>query len=243
MIQVPCWCPFTKDRLAATIHLLRPDLVPTISTTQSPFPQATSDIESNIPAPRNIPPITHGVTWNEQQDLTGWWDFLPSVNLSRWITEKMDGVRAYWDRETLVSRHGKPLQLESSFTVGLPDVPLDGELWMGRDTYHKLISLLNRTNTHYDEMWSHVGYYLFDLPSSDGVYKKRVEDLLSLQLPPHVHVVPTQECTSSQHLQQLLTKTTKEKGEGLVLRHPESLYTPGITLEMVKVKVLEIRSS
>ena len=56
----------------------------------------------------------------------------------------MDGVRAYWNGKKLMSRHGKDIECPSWFTEGLPiGVKLDGELWMGRESFDKLRGALN----------------------------------------------------------------------------------------------------
>ena len=57
--------------------------------------------------------------WDNQADLTGWW-----------MSEKLDGVRAYWDGKQFLSRLGNLYHAPAWFIAGLPDVPLDGELWI-----------------------------------------------------------------------------------------------------------------
>jgi DNA ligase-1 len=76
---------------------------------------------------RNSPPevidllLAH--TWEEgKTDPTGWW-----------MSEKLDGVRCYWNGETFLSRNGKRYDVPAFFVEGLPKtVSLDGELWVGR---------------------------------------------------------------------------------------------------------------
>ena len=49
------------------------------------------------------------------------------------MSEKMDGVRAYWNGEKLISKQAKDISCPNWFIEGLPkEVKLDGELWMGR---------------------------------------------------------------------------------------------------------------
>ena len=51
-------------------------------------------------------------------------------NVSGWLaSEKLDGVRAYWDGENLLSRQGKKLNAPLSFTKNFPKFALDGELY------------------------------------------------------------------------------------------------------------------
>src|SRR5690606_34934492 len=47
---------------------------------------------------------------------------------SYWVSEKLDGVRGYWDGERLLTRSGRAVAAPEWFTAGWPAVPLDGEL-------------------------------------------------------------------------------------------------------------------
>jgi len=160
------------------------------------------------------------------------------------MSEKMDGVRAYWDGEKLVSRHGKSLQHPQHFTWDLPKISLDGELWMGRGTFENLIRLLMQANVtnplHGDTNkleWSQVGYYLFDLPASESPYKERLKELQEMRFPSHVHIVSSEECRDKEHMEALLHEIVRGKGEGLMVRHPLSKHTAGVTSDILKVKV------
>jgi ATP-dependent DNA ligase len=44
-----------------------------------------------------------------------------------WISEKYDGVRAYWDGKHLVTRAGNTIHAPEWFTRDWPTEPLDGE--------------------------------------------------------------------------------------------------------------------
>lgn len=57
-------------------------------------------------------------TWDESIDPTGWW-----------MSEKLDGIRAYWSGSTLYTRQGNTLVAPDYWKAELPNVPLDGELW------------------------------------------------------------------------------------------------------------------
>ena len=95
----------------------------------------------------------------------------------------MDGVRAYWNGQKLLSRHGKEIDCPKWFTDGLPPgVGLDGELWMGRGSYDKLMSILNSLS----QDWSSIQYYVFDCPSHLAPYKERMHHLKQLRLPAQV---------------------------------------------------------
>src|SRR4051812_15121202 len=101
---------------------------------------------------------------------------LSSIN--RWISEKMDGIRAYWDGQKLLSRQGKEIAAPREILLGLPKgIALDGELWMGRGTFEKLMTWFNSKQ----QDWSEIQYYVFDLPSSNRVYAERMEQLKQIR--------------------------------------------------------------
>ena len=51
------------------------------------------------------------------------------------MSEKLDGVRAYFDGQHFYSRQGNRFYAPDWFTQGLPPIPLDGELWIGRKAF------------------------------------------------------------------------------------------------------------
>ncbi|CAF4532125.1 unnamed protein product, partial [Rotaria magnacalcarata] len=57
-------------------------------------------------------------TWSEDIDPTDWW-----------MSEKLDGVRAYWSGSNFYSRQGNLFHVPDFFKVALPKIPLDGEIW------------------------------------------------------------------------------------------------------------------
>lgn len=149
----------------------------------------------------------------------------------------MDGVRAYWDGSKLWSRHGKEIVTPTSFVKELPDVELDGELWMGRGTYEKIVvATKSREN---EDIWKEVRYYVFDLPGSRAHFEDRMDSLNKLQFPPHVHKVEHTRCNGRHHLITTLDELLDAGGEGIMLREPYSLYIPTtITSSLLKVKVV-----
>ena len=57
-----------------------------------------------------------------------YFEFVNKVTIDcRWISEKMDGVRAYWNGEKLLSRHDKKFECPDWFIEGIPKgLKLDG---------------------------------------------------------------------------------------------------------------------
>lgn len=160
----------------------------------------------------------------------------------RWISEKMDGVRAYWNGVNLLSRHGKEINCPSWVSEGLPSgKKLDGELWMGRGTFERLNGILNSSSLDGDEMstmWKkEIKYVVFDLVDSEMMYEERMEELRRMKLPSFASVVEVEECRGNDHLNELLQSIVRNNGEGIMLTKPHSQYVGERTRSRLKVKV------
>ena len=68
------------------------------------------------------------------EDPTGWL-----------ISEKLDGVRCYWNGQTMYTRNGHPFYPPDWFKKLLPaDLCLDGELFTERGDFQKIVSIVRR---------------------------------------------------------------------------------------------------
>src|SRR5580704_4856852 len=63
---------------------------------------------------------------------------------SYWLSEKLDGVGAYWNGSQFLSRQGNLFHAPDWFVAGLPNTPLDGELWLGRKKFQRTVSIVRR---------------------------------------------------------------------------------------------------
>jgi DNA ligase len=108
------------------------------------------------------PPLLLAHAWDNDQDLTGWW-----------ISEKLDGVRAFWDGTRFLSRQGNLFYAPDWFIVGLPTIPLDGELWLGRKTFQRTVSIVRRQDG--GEAWRDILFAIFDAPAVDGPFEERMQ--------------------------------------------------------------------
>jgi len=66
----------------------------------------------------------------------------------------MDGIRAYWDGVRLLSRQGKQLFAPLAFTKELPNISLDGELWMGRGSFERPVAAIKAKMTLSGMEWA-----------------------------------------------------------------------------------------
>lgn len=80
------------------------------------------------------------------------------------MSEKFDGVRAYWDgKGALWSKNGNRFKAPDWFVEDLPrGVPLDGELFFGRGKFDTM-NAIHRTRGK-PHKWEGVEYKVFDTP-------------------------------------------------------------------------------
>ncbi|MHB1425998.1 MAG: DNA ligase [Gemmataceae bacterium] len=172
------------------------------------------------------PPLLLAERWDNQADLSGWW-----------MSEKLDGVRAYWDGKQFLSRLGNLYHAPDWFVEGLPEVPLDGELWIDRKMFQRTVSIVRRQDK--TDLWRQVRYVVFDAPAHGGSFEERrafVQNLLAERVPPFATAHPHEMCHSLDHLHEQLARVEALGGEGLMLRQPGSKYTVGRSATLLKVK-------
>ncbi|WP_165245522.1 DNA ligase [Paludisphaera soli] len=172
------------------------------------------------------PPLLLAERWDDAQDLAGWW-----------MSEKLDGVRAYWDGRGLISRLGNAFHAPAWFLEGFPGTPLDGELWIGRRQFQKTVGIVRRQDR--SDHWKQVSYVAFDAPALDGPFEARlasVRDHVEQRLPPHLRAHEHAACEGVDHLRAELARVEALGGEGLMMRRPASAYEVGRSVSLLKVK-------
>ena len=79
------------------------------------------------------------------------------------ISEKLDGVRAYWDGQTLWSRYGNKMSPPKWFLNKLPkDIALDGELFTKRDDFENATKIVRNMPT--TGTWKDISFSIYDAP-------------------------------------------------------------------------------
>ncbi|MCH9784082.1 MAG: DNA ligase [Gammaproteobacteria bacterium] len=176
---------------------------------------------------RTVPALTQARVYQGEADLSRYW-----------VSEKFDGVRAYWDGEDLISRHGNRFDVPAAFTRGFPEQPLDGELWMGRGTFSRMVGLINRHDTG-PEHWRDVYYMVFDLPRAAGPFDERLQTLRRLLKDhdnPHLRLVRQLKVPDRAALDRRLEKVIEAGGEGLMLHRGDAPYRSYRSADLLKVK-------
>ncbi len=172
------------------------------------------------------PPLLLAEAWDGIVDVEGWW-----------ISEKLDGVRAYWDGTQFLSRQGNRYLAPDWFTAGLPKEPLDGELWLDRKKFQRTVSIVRRQDQN-DE-WKQIRYVVFDAPAMADPFELRISylaDFVRELKHEFVSALPQTRCKSISHLKEELSRVESLGGEGLMLRQPASKYVAGRSSTLLKVK-------
>src|SRR5580765_5358133 len=108
------------------------------------------------------PPLLLAHVWENDIDLAGWW-----------MSEKLDGVRAYWDGKRFLSRLGNEFHAPDWFAEGLPRSPLDGELWIERKSFQQTVSIVRRQDK--SDHWRQIRYLVFDAPAQADPFEERLK--------------------------------------------------------------------
>lgn len=158
-----------------------------------------------------------------------------------WLTEKYDGVRAYWDGQNLYTRQLNPIAAPTWFTDQFPAMPLDGELWIKRGKFDQVSAIVRKHKAN-DEEWQRVKYVVFDTPQPNKIYEQRQKELA-------VNIAKAK-VSWLKHAKYLLIENKKQLetiyqqiinagGEGIMLNLAQSNYRPGRTSRLLKLKPFE----
>ncbi|WP_206019500.1 DNA ligase [Pseudomaricurvus alkylphenolicus] len=161
------------------------------------------------------------------------------INLTDyWVSEKLDGVRAYWDGQQLLSRRGNRFHAPQWFVRDFPPVPLDGELWMGRGTFDELSGTV-RQKVPDDQRWRRVQFMVFDLPATPGDFDQRLKllkELITSLDSPYIAMVKQYKLADQASLFKRLNQVVEQGGEGLMLHRGAARYTASRTDDLLKLK-------
>jgi len=167
--------------------------------------------------------------------------YRPGMDIAGWyMSEKLDGVRAYWNGRDLLSREGNRFAAPDWFTAGFPPFELDGELWIDRNLFSEVQSVTSRNRPH--EGWRKVTYNIFEVPNAPGGLAERLQRLSQfLEDRPHtpIRIIPQVPCRDRAHLEQTLSEIDAMGGEGVVLRNPDTSYETGRSPNALKVKTFD----
>ena len=117
--------------------------------------------------------------------------FQENTEIEGWVmSEKLDGVRAYWDGARLISRQGNVFRAPPYFTHGFPPFPVDGELFSRRGEFERIAAIVRSGE---DKGWHSLKLHVFDVPQAPGDLRQRLgvlEKYLQERPAAHITVIP-----------------------------------------------------
>lgn len=155
-----------------------------------------------------------------------------------WISEKLDGVRAFWNGKCFYSRLGNPFYAPKWFTKDLPtDMHLDGELFGGRKMFQSTVSIVKTPEC---DQWKKIKYHVFDAPSlQKEPFEKRmkaIRDYFDEVSPDYAIYCKQEKCIGKKHIDDELKRVISLGGEGLMIREPGSTYERRRSNTLLKIK-------
>lgn len=169
-------------------------------------------------------------------------DYQDNIDIRQyWVSEKLDGVRAYWDGKQLISRGGNIIQAPAWFTADFPPRPLDGELWLARQQFAQILSTVSKQQPVNSE-WQQLAYYIFELPQAEGTFTERIrmmQLLVQQQNSPYLQVVPQFRVADRATLLAKLAQLEQAGAEGLMLHHQDAHYKTGRSADLLKLKTYQ----
>lgn len=201
-------------------------------------PQSTGRSQAKTQGPRVLGDLIGGGVllaekWTPDVDPTGYW-----------MSEKLDGVRAYWNGEAFYSRNGNMFQAPAWFTDLLPkNVSFDGELYVGPGLFDETISIV-RSGTPDPVRWKKIRYMVFDLPNSPAPFEDRFAEIerlvrkICLSTRGFCPIIAVEQtlCRSPAHLGEFHAEVVSRGVEGTMLRASGSPYVRRRSRDLLKVK-------
>ena len=162
-----------------------------------------------------------------------------TVDPKGWLmSEKLDGVRCYWNGARLYSRNGNAFQPPKWFIDELPkDIALDGELWTKRDDFQNAVGIVKKMDGKGD--WSQIKYMVYDAPLINKSFKQRIkiaEEALAKNNSKYVVLHKQEVCKDQAHLDKAMDMVIQAKGEGMMIKDPNSKYEQRRSKALLKVK-------
>ena len=161
-----------------------------------------------------------------------------SFEIKNWLmSEKLDGIRAYWDGKNLLSKNGNIIYAPLWFTKDFPNFELDGELWTKRNDFENIQSIvLDKTPS---TNWSEITYNIFEVPNTKGNFTNRLKKIKNWQEKnsnKYIKIIKQIKCKDKEHLNTYLNKLINKKAEGIMIKNPKLEYFTGRSNHILKVK-------
>lgn len=155
-----------------------------------------------------------------------------------WLSEKLDGMRGYWNGTHLLTRQGNIIHSPKWFTKNWPMNAMDGELWIKRGYFQQTLSCIRKKQVN-EHCWRSVRFMLFDLPKHSGTFTQRIASMKKLTKKvnsPYLSMIEQFKVSTIEKLHKKLNEIAKNNGEGLMLHYSNARYHIGRTANIMKLK-------
>ena len=155
-------------------------------------------------------------------------------NITGWVmSEKLDGIRAYWDGKRLYTKNGKVIHAPKWLIAQYPPFAIDGELWTKRGDFEHIASIVQDKVP--GKEWKEIKHYIFDVPDAKGNLFARLN-----KLKPYtnsiIKIIPQIPIKSKKQLQTFFNEVVQKGGEGVVIRNPNTTYERKRSNTILKLK-------
>lgn len=159
-------------------------------------------------------------------------------NISGWyMSEKLDGIRGYWDGEKLYTKNGNEIIAPQWFVKNFPPFALDGELWSKRGDFEFIQStVLDKAPSNH---WKKITYNIFEVPNAKGTFLSRLQEAKKwFELHPNLYVkiIKQLKCNDEADLLKYLNSIIVLGGEGVIVKDPTVDYDAKRSSHILKVK-------
>ena len=158
--------------------------------------------------------------------------------ITNWfMSEKLDGIRAYWNGRELLSKNGNKIYAPEWFINTLPNFELDGELWTKTEDFENVQNIV--LDIKPSEQWQKITYNIFEVPNAKGNFQERlniIETWLIENPNKYIKIIPQVKCKNEEHLESYLKELLDKKAEGIMIKNPNKKYFSGRSDDILKVK-------
>ena len=156
-----------------------------------------------------------------------------------YMSHKLDGMRGIYDgnSDTFISRNNKPIISPKFFTKDFPNEVMDGELYTKVDDFSG--TGIFRKKIPVDSEWRKGVYMVFDLPMIRKPFEERyqmLKEIVKKANSPHLKLVEHVKVKDLAHMEQYHKNIISKKGEGTMLRLPNTIYENKRSNTLLKVK-------
>ena len=164
--------------------------------------------------------------YKQEHNVRGWY-----------MSEKLDGIRAYWNGHNLLSKNGNIINAPKYFTKNFPSFSLDGELWTIRNDFENIQSIV--LDKKPSIKWKQLTYNIFEVPSIKEDFMQRLayaKKHFKKSKNVYVKFIEQIKCKNSQDLDVFLENIILLKGEGVIIKKGDLAYQEGRSSNILKVK-------